>query len=230
MVDYVDFVTGVMSSEEPLPDIEKIILRLSQPKKAERAYDFCPDHGLLGATKALRSITYIAGESYFEALWSTLIGNIANFEPAQPSFVQHFSALIDMLLLRERGIYFTRTRLSKDIDIDPQVLQQIYVDTIAQELWQSAQHRDSKPYFSELVNTISGRVFITTLAGYIGFASPGAMVGDRVALLGGGWTPFILREHSSQYTMVGDSYIHGLMNGEYFHSRRKLVMNRVRIS
>ncbi|EON67114.1 hypothetical protein W97_06367 [Coniosporium apollinis CBS 100218] len=74
-----------------------------------------------------------------------------------------------------------------------------------------------------------GRRFITTEKDYIGFAPKECEKGDLVAVLPGGSVPYILRPEpvadalweqghgsSSCYTILGDSYIHGIMDGEAF--------------
>jgi hypothetical protein len=39
-------------------------------------------------------------------------------------------------------------------------------------------------------------------------------MGDVVAVLTGGTMPIVLRPHNGYYTVVGDAYIHGIMDGE----------------
>jgi len=41
-----------------------------------------------------------------------------------------------------------------------------------------------------------------------------AMEGDVVAVLLGGLVTFVLREQESNFTLLGESYIHGVMKGE----------------
>jgi hypothetical protein len=40
-----------------------------------------------------------------------------------------------------------------------------------------------------------------------------AKVGDHVFVVGGVITPLILRQNRENYTLVGDSYVHGLSEG-----------------
>jgi len=49
------------------------------------------------------------------------------------------------------------------------------------------------------------------------------MEGDLVAVLPGGKVPYILRSHipentssGRQFTVLGDAYVHGIMDGEAF--------------
>ncbi|TGO54994.1 hypothetical protein BCON_0098g00160 [Botryotinia convoluta] len=214
ILDSIEFATSTMSSETPLPDIKRIILHLS--KLTDLANVDCGEPGLafLYMINYLGCSTYKNKESVLEALWRTLIGNTANFEPAKPQFMRHFQAVLDTIILRERGIVFDRHDSSHDLALDPDILQKLQNDKISQNLWQSAKEGQSLPFLLELVNTVSGRVFFTTSRGYMGFGAPGAKVEDQFFILGGGWTPFVLRDHKTYYEMIGDSYLHGMMQGE----------------
>jgi hypothetical protein len=54
--------------------------------------------------------------------------------------------------------------------------------------------------------------------GLIGLVPEGAVAGDRVALLEGGKVPVVIRqcESSSDWRIIGEAYIHGVMYGEAF--------------
>ncbi|KAL8306153.1 hypothetical protein RB597_003260 [Gaeumannomyces tritici] len=69
-----------------------------------------------------------------------------------------------------------------------------------------------------------GRTFFISEKGYFGLAPSTARVGDRVCLLAGGRVPYILRDSREVllpdsgkvrgFSLVGDSYVHGIMGGE----------------
>ncbi|KAL8386857.1 hypothetical protein RB595_010339 [Gaeumannomyces hyphopodioides] len=77
-----------------------------------------------------------------------------------------------------------------------------------------------------------GRAFFVSDRGYFGLAPAGAAVRDRICLLAGGRVPYILRESESPesessrraaaaaaiavraFTLIGNSYVHGIMDGE----------------
>ncbi|KAM0421364.1 hypothetical protein ACHAPT_010899 [Fusarium lateritium] len=69
----------------------------------------------------------------------------------------------------------------------------------------------------------SGRKLFISKGGYLGLAPEDASKGDQVWVLCGGRLPLILRSlkkesgNSSrfEYTFVGDSYVHGIMDGEF---------------
>ncbi|PMD39548.1 hypothetical protein L207DRAFT_460231 [Hyaloscypha variabilis F] len=58
------------------------------------------------------------------------------------------------------------------------------------------------------------RRFFVTERGFLGLGPGTAEVGDLVCVIFGGKTPFILRKVSDHYKLIGESYIHGLMDGE----------------
>jgi hypothetical protein len=60
-----------------------------------------------------------------------------------------------------------------------------------------------------------GRRFAVTDQGYIGLVPACSVLGDEVFLLGGAPVPFVLRRRQvKRYILVGDAYIHGVMEGE----------------
>jgi hypothetical protein len=60
------------------------------------------------------------------------------------------------------------------------------------------------------------RMFFVTENGYIGIGPVGMAPGDDVFLLLGGHVPYVLRskETSACYHVIGESYVHGVMDGE----------------
>jgi hypothetical protein len=71
---------------------------------------------------------------------------------------------------------------------------------------------------------VLNQAFFITTEGYIGIGSPDMVRGDEVWVLFGGKVPFILRstgnagnrqcKRSINYTLVGNAYVHGIMDGE----------------
>jgi hypothetical protein len=80
-----------------------------------------------------------------------------------------------------------------------------------------------------VMNGICNRRFFISEKGYIGLAPATAAPGDKIAILFGGNVPYILRrnEHESSetseltWTFLGDSYVHGIMDGEVIDSRER---------
>jgi hypothetical protein len=57
------------------------------------------------------------------------------------------------------------------------------------------------------------RLFITE-KGYLGLGPSGTEIGNLVCILFGGDTPYILRRNIDHYNLIGECYLHGMMQGE----------------
>jgi hypothetical protein len=68
----------------------------------------------------------------------------------------------------------------------------------------------------DLVDVMSGRRrFVITKHGRLGWCPHTCQEGDVISVLAGGRVPFVLRKcGENQYQLVGDAYIHGIMDGE----------------
>ncbi|KAK4442826.1 heterokaryon incompatibility protein-domain-containing protein [Podospora aff. communis PSN243] len=72
-------------------------------------------------------------------------------------------------------------------------------------------------YLPSIGMTITNRSFIVTEDGSMGLAPGMTRVGDVVVIIAGANTPFVLRpvaEDTRRFQMVGEAYVHGVMNGE----------------
>lgn len=67
---------------------------------------------------------------------------------------------------------------------------------------------------SNVAHATRDRRLVFTSNGYIGLAPTEAETGDMVCVLFGGETPFILRPMDEHWLLIGDCYIHGIMDGE----------------
>lgn len=74
------------------------------------------------------------------------------------------------------------------------------------------------PAKTKLIDMVPTRVLdyrvARTESGHLALVAHGAEVGDKIALLRGGRCPFVVRPSGSQWKLVGDSYVHGIMDGE----------------
>jgi hypothetical protein len=75
-----------------------------------------------------------------------------------------------------------------------------------------------RDYFEAMCLTSAGRKFAITEKGYMALVPPLSQVGDKVCILFNMDVPFILRQVpesvSMHYQIVGESYVHGIMDGE----------------
>ncbi len=63
-----------------------------------------------------------------------------------------------------------------------------------------------------------GRRFFTTLSGYMGIGPPHMRSGDLVCVFLGGRRPWVIRQDGPEYSLVGECYVHGIMNGEFMET------------
>ncbi|KAI0536538.1 hypothetical protein GGR58DRAFT_514502 [Xylaria digitata] len=61
---------------------------------------------------------------------------------------------------------------------------------------------------------LGNAVFCFTKDRYVGLVPEAAAAGDQVCLFHGGNVPFVLRKKGPAYTLVGECYIQGIMNGQ----------------
>lgn len=73
---------------------------------------------------------------------------------------------------------------------------------------------DWKNYINVAHSMSYRRCFFVTSKGYMGLGPNAMQIGDIVCVLFGCKVPFILRPMGGYYLLVGDSYIHGIMDGE----------------
>ncbi|KAN0102765.1 HET domain containing protein [Hyaloscypha variabilis] len=79
----------------------------------------------------------------------------------------------------------------------------------------SMQEMSEATIFQEqVIRACNGRSFFVTQKGRMGLGPIEMTDGDVVAILLGGSVPFILREQGTQFTLVGECYVHGVMKGE----------------
>jgi hypothetical protein len=77
-----------------------------------------------------------------------------------------------------------------------------------------------KSYRWTISNVYEKRHFIRTRNGFIGQAPDESRIEDKLALLSGATTPYILRPTGSgTYFLIGEAYVHGTMFGELIEGR-----------
>lgn len=78
----------------------------------------------------------------------------------------------------------------------------------------SSYSSESDPFRESFGRTNFRRQLFTTKRGYIGLAPLGADCGDIVCIFPGCSVPLILRQQQWFHELIGDCYVHGIMNGE----------------
>ncbi|EXL42618.1 hypothetical protein FOCG_15072 [Fusarium oxysporum f. sp. radicis-lycopersici 26381] len=84
--------------------------------------------------------------------------------------------------------------------------------------WMNFSHNKKRygGYIKRIYAACAHRSLLTTYRGYMGLAPWNAQIGDKVAILHGGETPFILRniKGTEDFSLVGEAFVYGLMAGE----------------
>lgn len=72
------------------------------------------------------------------------------------------------------------------------------------------------PYSISAMHALQGKAFMITDRGFMGIAPAGAQVGDLVCIFRKGDVPFVLRPIGGGYhELVGDCFVHGIMDGSF---------------
>ena len=67
-------------------------------------------------------------------------------------------------------------------------------------------------------DAIECRRFGVTSKGYMSLFPQTTHIGDEICVISGGHIPFVVRRQSGDdFQLVGECYVHGIMNGEVLH-------------
>lgn len=88
-----------------------------------------------------------------------------------------------------------------------------YMATLRPEDPSSAAVFSNTPRYKYSMYEVTQVAFVTE-TGYIGIGHPEVVKGDEVHLVQGSDTPFILRKTDGRYQLIGETYVHGIMDGE----------------
>ncbi|KAH7383577.1 heterokaryon incompatibility protein-domain-containing protein [Cadophora sp. MPI-SDFR-AT-0126] len=147
--------------------------------------------------RELRESPYDSAGGSDAAFWRTLMANrqFGNWAqlPADMKQNVYFETWMGRLPLPDSEV----ETLPPDADLDE--AKRLYV----------------KPFTDACITWSHGRSFIVTSKGYIGLAPLKTEIGDVVTVLEGGSVPFVLRAlDEGGYKFIGESYVHGIMEGE----------------
>jgi hypothetical protein len=73
---------------------------------------------------------------------------------------------------------------------------------------------NKKRFIADAWNILGQDSFFTTRTGYLGCGPFQMQPGDKVCILLGGRVPYVLRPEDGRYLLVGESYVHSVMDGE----------------
>lgn len=147
------------------------------------------------------TLRYPPGQKSDNALWRTLIcdmtkdvtGNLKR--PAPPSFASSYSACLRL----------------QDFMTNPDT------ETAMRNNFKAVERiaRESQAFVGAFEPAVKGRRFCVTQDGYMGLVPARATKGDGICVFLGGAVPFVIRKtDNGHYSLVGECYVHGLMDGK----------------
>lgn len=84
-------------------------------------------------------------------------------------------------------------------------------------------YKSNLMYPASMRAQICGRRPFSTRTGFLGMGPQNIQINDVVVLLQGAETPFVFRSGRNRlYELVGEAYVHGIMNGEFCGQRKPL--------
>ena len=161
---------------------------------------------------------YFTGENMLDVYWQTLIGGCPalRFQELRDEFVE-----FDRTSKRFRMLHWVGLQNHRKTYVAAS-----YVVLTISAMSDGFRGRYSSPFsggyatrgFTQrMAMAVRQRRMIKTRKGFVGLASGETMTGDSVVLFQGGQVPYILRWMGTHWRLVGDAYVHGIMNGEAFN-------------
>jgi hypothetical protein len=176
------------------------------------------------AETALPSQDYISSGTLDDAFWRTLC---TDYSLAS-------TRTTERLKENHRAAYDRWWQLQLKIDtygsaVGTEMTLESYLDNSPKEVLE---------FDGSVMTATCNRRFFISEKGYIGLAPSNAAPGDKIAILFGGKVPYILRRNEPQssenseatWTFVGDSYVHGIMDGEVIESLERGEVTKERIT
>lgn len=156
-----------------------------------------------------------------EAFWRTLVGDTVFSRPAHAELGRGCR-------LWERIMVNTVDPAGTNVDLVDETNEMPSVDEIKAAGQMQQAFRETLLWNSTRSSCCTGRRFCVTGRGYLAMVPPGAEEGDSLVILYGLYTPFVLRRVSGdgpkRFVMVGEAYMHGMMDGEAMQEERKPEM------
>ena len=134
------------------------------------------------------------GNLSIDAFWRTLIGDKGrHIYPAPEQYGTHFESYLAHASARKAG--YPGVPVSDNDD-------------------KESREANSLLYQASLGYVAPHRKFFTTKKCAIGLGPQSMRPGDVVCILSGGRVPFIVRAEGSEFRLIGEAYVHGLMEGQ----------------
>ncbi|CVL07323.1 related to heterokaryon incompatibility protein (het-6OR allele) [Fusarium mangiferae] len=170
--------------------------------------------------------TYPSGESRTEALWKTLASEHQKKSKKPEAVESYLQNIVLQWIVKHRcqdsierhtDLYkvFQELFNTDSSDLPPPISK--FMSSNTEPVGKSSEIGADERYFRwGLMRYMRGRCLMRTELGYLAISSKEARPKDRVVIIAGGRTPYILRQMSdNQFTFVGEAYVHGIMLGEW---------------
>lgn len=217
IVDVVDRLTDAKIDDDSKQDDKKEAGKSTEDEVSHSYKYLCRCISELAAFLATKSV-YPPG-THDEIIWRTVIWNRPRshqkkvdmqYEDLYRSFQDHVKF---RNLSPQRIVEQSRPRMKGlDKEIGFLVPGDVATKIILQE---TDAVQDQAEKFANWATTLCIRMKrCGTMKGYVGHVPKGAQIGDVICVIAGAAVPFALRETAEGYRVVGQCYLHGIMEGE----------------
>jgi len=166
---------------------------------------------------------YITGEDKIDAFWQTLtagyyFGPVRAFDEKKALYKKWDSHLLTFGSLRRwlpKGIFVALIFLNLCL----QGFRTFFALTVFLPLYSTGPGP-----FTNMMSCVLYRRVVRTFKGYMALAPASTREGDYVVLFEGGRLPLVVRKNEEYWTILGDCYVHGIMNGEAFDKDKCDIM------
>lgn len=158
--------------------------------------------------------SYPTGTGVLDAYWRTLIANkITEGLKPEPEFSEAFKAAFRRPLATKDEVEFAYHPPGLF-----RLLKFRYDKLVKPSSGEGYLHPHGRPYVVRIGPVIAYRRFGTTISGYMGLFLAQAQKGDAISIIYGAPKPFAIRSNGQDYQLIGECYVHGIMDGEAMES------------
>lgn len=172
--------------------------------------------------------TYFNAQPWDTAFWQTMVGNLIMQEFPVQRVEKHHNEVLDTLLdsLAKETVRELSYDSIRDMIPDHQIPEPgtYHEGDLSQLLERLSNQEPNNILYESICGMVPNHAFFITKSGFIGIGPPDAKPGDQVWVLSGGQVPFVLRKADADaiYSLVGDAYVHGIMDGEAVSDTREM--------
>jgi hypothetical protein len=166
-------------------------------------------------------VQYVNGEKMLNVFWQTLIGGCAptEYNELRDQFLGFNRTIKRFRMLHWVGLQnYRKTYLAASwAMLVNSAMSDVFHESLASLLTGGYA---TWTFATRMAMAVPQRRIVKTRKGYVGLAAGDTAVNDFVTLVQGGQVPLILRQVGYYWQLVGDAYVHGIMNGEAFEEKK----------